>query len=127
MGGVKMLRIKCFILIMACVFFLSGCADIKAPTPETIIEDSIALNTLQLGMSKSKVISLYGEADQKRVVKSKLWNNEREEWFYKAQMDVLPVGTGGYLSKDLYLYFDGDSLTNISKKCLVPVSVENKK
>jgi hypothetical protein len=99
---------------IAAVFFVAGCAEVKMPTTSQILKDPLGEGSIKVGMTKDQVVSVYGEADMKRMVVSEEWNGTREEWLYKARYSSLPVNAG-YLSDDLYLYFDGPSLTNISK------------
>jgi len=87
------------------------------PNPIDVLKDPFVAGGLTKGMSKPEVLSKYGEPNVKTVVSSSEWGGQREEWLYKANYSVLPVNAG-YLSEDLYLYFDGDNLTNISKKPL---------
>jgi len=102
---------------------LSGCADIKTPDPGQIIKNPIGPNLAKVGMTKSHVTSLYGEPNFKKIdVVSEKWEGIREEWFYRATMTGLPMNAD-YLAEDLYLYFDGNNLTNISH---VPLEKMNK-
>lgn len=110
---------KNFLIIMAAVSFIlaAGCADVKAPTPKEMITEPLGATQVKVGMSRSEVESLLGDPDIKQAVTSKMWSGQRVEWFYKGRYTSLPVGAD-YLSEDLYLYFDGDNLTNISRKPL---------
>lgn len=99
------------------LFITAGCADIEIPKTKEILKEPLGKVSVDEGMSKTEVVSIYGEPDVKSIVVSEGWNKPREEWFYRARYPVIPVNTG-YLSDDLYLYFDGDSLTNISKSSL---------
>ncbi|MBU0570749.1 MAG: outer membrane protein assembly factor BamE [Candidatus Omnitrophica bacterium] len=110
------------VLIVGCGI-LAGCADMDIPTPTTILKEPIGPNAARHGMSKDRVISLYGEPAFKSMVSSPDWDAPREEWFYTARISGLPVNSE-YLAKDLYLYFDGGSLTNVSYK---PLGKEEKK
>lgn len=105
------------LLVLGFVFFLAGCGSIEAHDTDQALNIPLGSGGLRLGMTKHQVISLYGDPDIKDSVSSPAWGQAREEWFYKAEMGALPVNAG-YLSEDLYLYFDGDNLTNISKKPL---------
>ena len=96
---------------------LAGCAGIQAPTTDEIFKSPLGSGGLSTGMSRAQVVERYGEPDIKGTVNSPEWNSPREEWFYRARYSGLPVNAG-YLSDDLYLYFDGDNLTNISKRPL---------
>ena len=107
-------RLAFFFVI--CVF-TAGCADIQAPSTDQILKNPLGSGGLEIGMTKDRVISMYGEPDAKSTVQSREWNEPREEWFYGGRYSALPVNAG-YLSQDLYLYFDGENLTNISKKPL---------
>ncbi|MDD5634855.1 MAG: hypothetical protein PHW46_06235 [Candidatus Omnitrophica bacterium] len=100
----------CMFLVM-----IAGCTEIKAPTPKQIFDNPLGEGSLKIGMSKAHVKDVYGGPTSNRIVTAGEWGGEREEWFYKADYSVLPVGTG-YLTEDLYLYFDGDNLTNISRE-----------
>ena len=103
------------LFVLACL--LTGCADFDAPRPMQIIKTPIGPDAAKIGMSKSEVLSLYGDPDAKRAVIADKWSGEREEWFYKARIAGLPVNAD-YLADDLYLYFDGNSLTTISRRPL---------
>jgi hypothetical protein len=95
---------------------MAGCADMDVPQPKNILKDPLGEGSLKTGMSKDKVRDIYGDPDIIDMVISPDWNEYREQWVYTATTS-LPVGTG-FLSEDLYLYFDGDNLTNISRKPL---------
>jgi len=115
-----------YLALIVCVSSLfSGCADIEVPSTDQILKAPMGDGSLNLGMEREKVRSIYGEPDAKTMVTSSEWKEPREEWFYSGRYSVLPVNAG-YLSEDLYLYFDGESLTNISKKPLGDNSGENK-
>ncbi|MFC1480324.1 hypothetical protein ACFL5Y_02615 [Candidatus Omnitrophota bacterium] len=103
-----------FTLLCVCI---TGCAEIEVPKADQILNAPLGDGPLVKGMTKSQVVSIYGEPKIKSTVRSKEWAGPREEWFYSAQYTVLPVNAG-YLSEDLYLYFDGENLTNISQKPL---------
>ncbi|MFH1411169.1 MAG: outer membrane protein assembly factor BamE [Candidatus Omnitrophota bacterium] len=94
-------------------FLSAGCAEMEMPGTAEILRDPLGKGTVTVGMTKEQVVLVYGDPDIKQTVTSDAWGGSREEWFYKARYSALPVNAG-YLSKDLYLYFDGDSLTNIS-------------
>ena len=100
---------------ISAIFFV-GCADIEVPNPERILDDAGA-RQIKLGMSQPEVISIYGEPTIKDTVSSVEWGGAREEWIYRADIAILPVNAG-YLSSDLYLYFDDGRLTNISREPL---------
>ncbi|MBD3379270.1 MAG: hypothetical protein GF408_02290 [Candidatus Omnitrophica bacterium] len=104
-----------YALTIACllaVYLLGGCAEMDMPSGNTMLKSPVGSGNIKKGMTKSQVLNEYGEPDLKRVVTSKGWAGEREEWFYRARTS-LPVGMG-YLSENAYLYFDEDILTNIS-------------
>ena len=106
-------NLKLFILALVC-FNLIGCADIEVPKADRILKNPMGETYLQLGMTKEQVLDIYSEPTSKNVVVSSEWKGDREEWYYKARYGALVVGAG-YLTEDLYLYFDGDNLTNISR------------
>ena len=106
-----------FTVLFVSIFFISGCADLQAPNTDQILQAPLGSGGLSPGMSKARVVSKYGEPDIKGTVVSGEWNEPREEWFYRGRYSALPVNAG-YLADDLYLYFDGGNLTNISKKPL---------
>jgi len=99
------------VLLVAVIF--AGCADMEVPSPERIFDDAGA-RQVSIGMTESEVASIYGEPSVKGTVSSPAWGETREEWVYKADLDTFPVNAG-YFSSDLYLYFDGGRLTNISR------------
>ena len=107
---------RLFFVVILCLFF-AGCADIKVPGMKNFLKDPLGEAALKTGMLANQVVSIYGEPNMRRTVVSNEWNEPRVEWFYKADYSILPVGAG-YLTEDLYLYFDGENLTNISRSPL---------
>lgn len=103
-------------LVMFACFLSAGCAEMDVPNTKQILRDPFGEGSLKAGMSKNRVRDVYGEPDIIDTVTAEGWNEPREQWFYRAKTN-LPVGAG-YLSDDLYLYFDGDNLTNISRNPL---------
>ena len=101
------------ILLSASLLLFTGCADIETPKVGQIISNPIGTTAVKVGMTKSQVKTLYRDPDMKRDVRSDEWGDVREEWFYRARLDAMPINAD-YLAKDIYLYFDGESLTNIS-------------
>ncbi|MBF0493538.1 MAG: hypothetical protein HQL28_00215 [Candidatus Omnitrophica bacterium] len=113
-----MKNLICFVGLVTVLAFFSGCADMTIPGPKQILKNPIGTSAAKVGMSKSEVVHVFGEPNFKSVViAAGAWDGEREEWYYKAMTTALPVGAD-YFSEDMYLYFDGDSLTNISNKPL---------
>ena len=96
---------------------LYGCADMDTPTPGQILSNPLGSGSVKVGMTKDQVHSIYGDPSSKEIVTSSEWSGEREEWFYNAEYTALPVNAG-FLAKDLYIYFDGDNVTNITKEPL---------
>lgn len=113
------MKINQIIIIFICVLFLSAFSSIGTAygAVDEVLGISLGSAGLSQGMSKAQVVERYGEPSITSIVESSEWNEPREEWVYIAQYTVLPVNAG-YLSEDLYLYFDGDNLTNVSKKPL---------
>ena len=111
------MKVTRLLSILMLVIFIAGCADMDFPKPVEMLKDPFVSGGLSKGMSKSEVASKYGSPNVKTIVSAPEWGGQREEWMYKANYSVLPVNAG-YLSDDLYLYFDGNNLTNISKKPL---------
>ncbi|MCK5451468.1 MAG: hypothetical protein KAI70_06860 [Candidatus Omnitrophica bacterium] len=105
------------LMLLAVVFAVSGCADIEVPGTKQILSEPLGNPTVKIGMTKDEVLTIYGEPDLKRSVVSGEWSDSREEWYYRGRYPSLPVGAS-YLTEDLYLYFDGENLTTISKKSL---------
>lgn len=102
-------------LFVVIVLLLAGCSGFESPDTDTILKAPFGSGGLNPGMTRSQVLERYGEPDLKSDVTSDAWKGTREEWYYCARYDSIPVNAG-YLSQDLYLYFDGDNLTNTSKK-----------
>jgi len=100
---------------MAMVIF-SGCSLITIPDPEEVIRKPLGTESVKIGMTKDKVISVWGKPDEVRTVEDKeKWKGSRELWVYRAQYGAIPVDAG-YLSKTKKLYFDGDNLTTITNE-----------
>jgi hypothetical protein len=108
------LKIRNLLCLALLCMIVVGCAEIEVPQMENLLKDPLGEGSLKRGMTKSEVITIYRDPDMKRTVVSNDWSETREEWFYKANYSVLPVGAG-YLTEDLYLYFDDVNLTNISR------------
>ncbi|MGB2630154.1 MAG: hypothetical protein WBD24_03845 [Candidatus Omnitrophota bacterium] len=115
---------KDFFLFLLIVSFLisAGCADVDLPNTGQIIKNPLGPGSVKIGMLKDKVVDIYGEPDIKGTVTSDKWIGTREEWIYWADLSTLPVGAG-YLGQDLYIYFDGDNVTNLSNE---PLGKESK-
>lgn len=111
------MSVYALILSLVLVVSLSGCSGIEVSKTDEILRQPLGNGGLSVGMSKTQVKVEYGDPDIKSTVSSPEWNSAREEWVYRAQYSGLPLNAG-YLSEDLYLYFDGDNLTNISKRPL---------
>ncbi len=103
--------------ILVLLLFISGCAGVEVPRTEDFLRQPLGKGGLTLGMSQAQVLEKYGPPDIKSQAVSPGWRSSREEWVYGARYSGLPVGVG-YLAEDLYLYFDGDNLTNISNRPL---------
>ena len=117
------------ILLFVCISFLlvSGCADVEIPKPKEFISRPTGPGgSIKIGMSKDKVVDVYGEPDLKDTVVSDKWGGPREEWIYKAEFSAFPV-SAGYLGEDMYIYFDGDNVTDISSRPLGKESEDVKK
>jgi hypothetical protein len=102
----------------------AGCSGFEAPKTGELFQQPTGSGGLEVGMSKARVVDMYGEPDVKSNVSSSEWKSPREEWFYRGRYSSLPMNAG-YLADDMYLYFDGDNLTNISKKPLSSAGEEN--
>jgi len=117
--------LKTFIIYILIVFpvLLAGCADIQLPTPQEVIKHPIGTESVKVGMTKDNVRELWGGPDRITFVEIDEGTNarSREMWYYKSFVGIIPVDAG-YLSKPKYLYFDGESLTNISETPLKTVS-----
>ena len=105
------------LILLAAFIFCAGCADMDVPQPMDIVRNPIGSDSAKIGMSRTEVLGIYGEPDSRTMVNSDDWEGGREEWFYAARISALPVNAG-YLSEDLYLYFDGNSLTNVSNRSI---------
>lgn len=114
--GIKVKNKYNLAILILIVIFISGCSVLEVPKPDEIIKNPLGSNSVKIGMTKDQVVSIYGDPNIKNTVKSTVWGEgEREEWFYKARLDAIPLGGANYLTEDVYLYFDGDNLTNITK------------
>ncbi|HNX90922.1 MAG TPA: hypothetical protein PKY78_07555 [Candidatus Omnitrophota bacterium] len=98
------------------MFSVVGCSTLDSvPMPDQVISHNPAgSSSIKVGMTKAEVKARYGAPDSDTMVVSDQWEGSREEWFYRGRMD-LPIGAD-YLANDVYLYFDGNNLTNISEK-----------
>lgn len=110
-----------YMAVLSCIISIgiiaSGCAGsiagIEPPSPNEVIKDSLEAGSLQVGMTKQEVESLWGTPNEIKTVEDKeKWKGSREVWIYRAQYGAVPVDAG-YLSKNKKLYFDGNNLTTI--------------
>lgn len=102
-------------LFLISILFLSltGCADITLPTPKDIIKHPLGTDSVKIGMTKGKVMEMWGDPDQINYVEDKeKWSGAREEWVYMGRYSIIPIDKD-YLSRTKKLYFDGENLTNI--------------
>ncbi|MCG2705675.1 MAG: hypothetical protein L6309_06395, partial [Candidatus Omnitrophica bacterium] len=93
-----------------------GCAEINPfEVPGKVLNHPLGTESIRTGSTKVEVIKEWGRPD----IINKLGAQDEtgtqvEEWIYKARR-ITPVSIdAGYLSKNKYLYFDGDHLTLIS-------------
>lgn len=97
---------------------LNGCAEINPlQAPAEVIRHPLGSESVRVGMSKDEVISVWGKPDiTNRLEVTDATGMVKEEWIYKArQYSPIPLDAA-YLSKNKYLYFDGNNLTQISDK-----------
>ena len=104
-------------VVVVALGVLYGCADIDTPSPGQILQNPLGPGSVKIGMTKNEVQSIYGDPSGKETVTSSEWAGEREEWFYNAKYTSLPMNAG-FLAKNLYIYFDGNNVTNVTKEPL---------
>ncbi|MFH1075148.1 MAG: hypothetical protein V1752_08675 [Candidatus Firestonebacteria bacterium] len=92
------------------IIFLNGCSEIKPPTPNEIIRQPLGESPLRIGMPKEEVKSLWGNADEIKVLDSQP-GTIKEEWIYRGRYPNLPINVD-YLAETQHLFFDGESLVN---------------
>ncbi len=100
-----------------CLLFsvISGCAEIKPPTPKEIMYQPLGKSPLRMGMTKEKIKSLWGKPDVVRVLKSDAQGMIREEWVYRGRYPNLPINVD-YLSETQHLFFDGENLVRFYRQ-----------
>ena len=104
--------------LLLAAFTLQGCAGINPfEAPQTVLNHPLGTESIGIGMSKQEVLSVWGKPDiTNKLGFSDSSGTQIEEWIYKAR-DYSPVSVdAGYLSKNKYLYFDGNNLTKISNE-----------
>lgn len=100
------------------VIGIYGCAEINPfELPEKVIRHPLGTESIKIGMSKEEVMKEWGKPDIIDPLGAQdATGSQREEWIYKArQYAGIPVDAG-YLSKNKYLYFDGNNLTLIANE-----------
>ena len=109
---------KYFVGLLSFLIVLSvaGCAEINPfEAPQEVIKHPLGTESIRTGSRKEAVIKEWGKPD----IVNKLGAPDqsgtlKEEWIYKSRpISPIPVDAG-YLSKNKYLYFDGNYLTLIS-------------
>lgn len=109
-------KTNAFIMILSLIFIL-GCAEVDVPKPEDVLKHPLGTESIKIGMSKDRVMNLWGEPDRVEYseIKESGSKRPREIWIYQGRYSSVPLDAG-YLSKTKYLYFDGNSLTKISEE-----------
>ena len=116
---------KKFTLLLAIIVVaaaLYGCADMETTTPMQVLENPFGVGGVKKGMTKDEIRERFGDPTAKSEVVSDEWGGSREEWFYAEEDDIIPI-KAGYINRDLYIYFDGDSVTNVSSE---PIKAKKK-
>ena len=105
-----------FFLLFLLVVRAVGCAEINPfEAPAEVLKHPLGTESIRTGSTKEAVIKEWGKPD----IINKLGAEDetgslKEEWVYKSKLiSPIPVDAG-YLSKNKYLYFDGNHLTSIS-------------
>jgi len=99
--------------------FLTGCAEIKPPSPEAIISPWSAMPTIRLGNTKEDVINRWGEPDEINEIGVDELGVPKAEWVYYGRYPMTPVDYQ-YLSRTKYLYFEGNILVRQETKPAPP-------
>ena len=103
-----------FIILISTIPLICGCSTLAIPSPDEIIKKPLGTESVKIGMTKSRVESIWGKPDQVTTIENKQkWSSPREVWTYNAQYGAIPVDAG-YLSRTQKLYFDGENLTEIT-------------
>lgn len=102
------------VLILALMPLVCGCSTLAIPNPDDIIKKPFGTESIKIGMTKDRVVSLWGKPDNITTAENKQkWATPREVWTYNAHYGSIPIDAG-YLSKTQKLYFDGENLIEIS-------------
>ena len=104
-----------FLLFLLAVITV-GCAEINPfEAPQEVLKHPLGTESIRTGSTKEAVIKEWGKPD----IINKLGAEDqsgalKEEWIYRARpISPVPIDAG-YLSKNKYLYFDGNHLVLIS-------------
>ncbi|MFH1848305.1 MAG: hypothetical protein ABH825_03715 [Candidatus Omnitrophota bacterium] len=110
-------KILGLVLAGAIICALAGCSGIEPPMPDELLTHPLGTSPLHLGMAKDEVRDILGEPDSVQHLEESgdLGATGREEWIYRGRVTNLPVSYG-YLSKSLYLTFDGENLVSFHEK-----------
>jgi len=99
-------------LIIITSLFLTGCETYRSGNPEAVLTHPLGTDLIKVGMAKDEVMDVWGEPDMVNALDATgqgFLETAQEEWIYKARYGNVPLNAG-YLSKDRYLYFDGNNL-----------------
>lgn len=101
--------------VLSLALALCGCAAITLPTPQDIVSKPLGTESIKIGMTKERVISLWGKPDSIQYDEGKdSLHGRREVWYYGAHYSgIVPPVNAGYLSQSQRLYFDGNNLVEI--------------
>ncbi len=104
-----------FFLLFLLLASTVGCAEINPfEAPAEVIKHPLGTESIHTGSTKEAVIKEWGKPDIINNLGSEdQTGTQKEEWVYKSRpISPIPVDAG-YLSKNKYLYFDGNYLTLI--------------
>jgi hypothetical protein len=92
------------------LLFLSGCAEIQAPTAkEALMHPFGTQPPFPRGTSQQQVLASWGEPDHRILRGRDELGNPKEEWIYAGRLPNLPVDYQ-YVSRTKHLFFEGDNL-----------------
>lgn len=107
---VKLIAAVCFVGLI-----VSGCAEFDVPTPKSVLEQPLGTDSIRIGMTKDKVVDLWGEPDFVDYEEDEASGRSREVWTYKGRYSAVPVDAD-YLSRTKVLYFDGNNVTSVQNR-----------
>ena len=102
---------KVMIVAILGIFILSGCAEIKTPSPEYALTHPLSTKSMVVaGTSKDEVLEKWGEPNNIMDMGFDDMGIKKEAWSYDSWFPKIPLDHR-HFSRSKKIYFTGDYVT----------------